>query len=186
MVPFDDLPLQCLDGEELGRTAAALGRADRKLRIATDRWRRSKRPDARLEDRYIDLRIALESLYLNDFVTEHSSEMRFRLSLFGAWHLAEDLEERRRIRKVLRDAYDTASGAGPSHFRRAPQPMAGARGRRAVRPRESQVRPPRRYLPVASTGVVSWPSWAPKPQRHSSSGPSSKVRTLSISSESTN
>ena len=60
------------------------------------------------------------------------------------------------------------------------------RGGRAVRPRESQVRPPRRYLPVASTGVVSWPSWAPKPQRHSSSGPSSKVRTLSISSESTN
>ena len=121
MVPFDDL--QCLDGEELGRTAAALGRADRKLRIATDRWRRSKRPDARLEDRYIDLRIALESLYLKDFVTEHSSEMRFRLSLFGAWHLAEDLEERRRIRKVLRDAYDTASAA--VHLGEVPRGRAG-------------------------------------------------------------
>ena len=37
---------------------------------------------------YIDLRIALESLYLRDFANEHSQEMRFRLALFGAWHLA--------------------------------------------------------------------------------------------------
>ena len=51
---------------------------------------------------YIDLRIALESLYLRDFANEHSQEMRFRLTLFGAWHLAEnagDLDERRSIRK---------------------------------------------------------------------------------------
>ena len=57
---------------------------------------------ARLEDAYIDLRIALESLYLRDFANEHSQEMRFRLALFGAWNLAEnagDLDERRSIRK---------------------------------------------------------------------------------------
>ena len=36
--------------------------------------------------------------------------MRFRLALFGAWHLGGDLEERQIIRKTLRDAYDRASG----------------------------------------------------------------------------
>ena len=80
-------------------------------RIAVDRWRRSKRASASLEDAYIDLRVALESLYLKDFLNEHSQEMRFRLALFGAWHLATDLDDRRSIRKSLRDAYDTASGA---------------------------------------------------------------------------
>ena len=42
---------------------------------------------------------------------EHSQEMRFRLALFGAWHLADSPDERRSIRKTLRDAYDTASKA---------------------------------------------------------------------------
>ena len=114
MTPFDDVRLQsfqCLDGEELGRTLEALRGANRKCRIAVDRWRRSKRKNVRLEDRYIELRIALESLYLKDFANENSPEMRFRLALFGAWHLGHDLEERRSVRKTLRDAYDTASKA---------------------------------------------------------------------------
>ena len=109
ITPSDDaLPL-CLDEEELLRIVEALRSADRKLRIAVGRWRRSKRPEARLEDSYIDLRIALEALYLKDFDDERSQEMRFRLPLFGAWHLAENLEERRSIRKTLRTAYDMAS-----------------------------------------------------------------------------
>ena len=62
-------------------------------------------------DSLIDLRIALESLYLQDFLNEQSQEMRFRLALFGAWHLGVDFEERKKIRKRIRDAYDTASGA---------------------------------------------------------------------------
>ena len=107
----DDVLLQCLDEKELRDTLEALMRADRKLRIATERWRRSKRSYARLEDAYIDLRVALESLYLKDFANEHSQEMRFRLALFGAWHLAENFEGRRSIRKTLRDAYDMASKA---------------------------------------------------------------------------
>ena len=37
--------------------------------------------------------------------------MRFRLALFGAWHLGVDFEERKKVRRKLRDAYDTASGA---------------------------------------------------------------------------
>ena len=106
----DDASIASLDKDEVMQTIEALQGADRKLRIAVDRWKRSKRPNARLEDRYIDLRIALETLYLKDFTNEQSQEMRFRLSLFGAWHLGSTLEERRDIRKTLRDAYDTASG----------------------------------------------------------------------------
>ena len=49
--------------------------------------------------------------YLKDFANEHSQEMRFRLTLFGAWHLSANLDERRSIRKTLRDAYDMASKA---------------------------------------------------------------------------
>ena len=67
--------------------------------------------DAKLEDRYIDLRVALEAIYLQDFMNERSQEMRFRLALFGAWHLGEDFQERRSIRKALRAAYDMASTA---------------------------------------------------------------------------
>ena len=106
----DDVSIVSLDEDEVMQTIEALQGAGRKLRIAVDRWKGSKRPSARLEDQYIDLRIALETLYLKDFADEHSTEMRFRLSLFGAWHLGSTLEERRDIRKTLRDAYDTASG----------------------------------------------------------------------------
>lgn len=37
--------------------------------------------------------------------------MRFRLALFGAWHIGSDSAKRRVIRKKLRQAYDVASGA---------------------------------------------------------------------------
>ena len=104
----DDWTLQITD-EELGRNLAAL--ADDQLRVAASRWQSSKNTSASLEDRYIDLRIALESLYLRDFLNENSQEMRFRLAVFGAWHLGADFADRRTIRKKLRDAYDRASGA---------------------------------------------------------------------------
>ena len=109
--PQDVVPIVGLDETELLRAIDALLGVDRKLRIAVDRWKRSMQPASRITDRYIDLRIALETLYLKDFLNEKSTEMRFRLSLFGAWHLGATLEERRDIRKVLRDAYDKASGA---------------------------------------------------------------------------
>ena len=105
----DAPPPLCLDEEEILRIVEALRCADRKLRIAVNRWRRSKRSGVRLEESYIDLRIALEALYLKDFDDNRSQEMRLRLSLFGAWHLAETLEERRSICKNLRAAYDKAS-----------------------------------------------------------------------------
>ena len=111
ITPADDVCRQRLDSDQLRRVLEALGRSDKKLRIAVDRWRRSKRPYVRPEDAYIDLRIALELLYLKDFANERSQEMRFRLALFGAWHLSANLDERRSIRKTLRDAYDMASKA---------------------------------------------------------------------------
>ena len=111
VTPLREQSFLKLDGDEVGRTLEALQRADRKVRIAVDRWRRSKGRNVRMEDRYIELRIALESLYLKDFANEYSQEMRFRLALFGAWHLGKNLEERKSMRKILRDAYDTASKA---------------------------------------------------------------------------
>ena len=111
ITPADDVCRQRLDSDQLRRVLKALGRADKKLRIAVDRWRRSKLPCVRPEDAYIDLRIALELLYLKDFANEHSQEMRFRLALFGAWHLSANLDERRSVRRALRDAYAMASKA---------------------------------------------------------------------------
>ena len=81
------------------------------IRIVVSRWMKSKDTDKNLVDRFIDLRIALESLYLKDFLNEYSQEMRFRLSLIGAWHLGANFSDRRYIRKRLRDAYDMASKA---------------------------------------------------------------------------
>ena len=87
------------------------GKNFNKIRLVITRWIMSKDYEKDLVDKFIDLRIALESLYLQDFLNEHSQEMRFRLALFGAWHLGVDFEERKKIRRKLRDAYDTASGA---------------------------------------------------------------------------
>ncbi len=85
-------------------------RLTQELEVPINRWIKSK-TDQLLPDRFIDLRIALESLYLKDFLNEYSQEMRFRLPLFGAWHLGSDIGDKRWIRKRLRDAYDVASGS---------------------------------------------------------------------------
>ena len=81
------------------------------VRTATSRWMKSKSSWDGLVDQFVDLRMALEALYLRDFANEYSQEMRFRLALFGAWFLGNDFQDRQRIRKTLRDAYDRASGA---------------------------------------------------------------------------
>ena len=89
----------------------ALETLDSKTRMAVSRWMKSKDSSENLADRFIDLRIALESLYLKDFPNGYRQEMRFRLALFGAWYLGTDFEDRKRILKRLREAYDAASGA---------------------------------------------------------------------------
>ena len=107
----DDWTLDITE-EELGRTLAALaGAPSERLRVAATRWQRSQNTAAGLEDRFIDLRIALESLYLIDIPGDTNQEMSFRLALYGAWHLGTDYQDRRTIRKALRDAYGTASKA---------------------------------------------------------------------------
>ena len=77
------------------------------LDIPLHRWMSSKRPSASLADRFIDLRIALESLYLK----EGGPELSFRLATHGAWHLGANFYEREEYRKTLRDAYNAASKA---------------------------------------------------------------------------
>lgn len=101
-----------IDGSGFRAALNALADADSETRIAAARWLRSKDTSARLEDSFIDLRIALESLYLKDYSDhKYRGEMRFRLALYGGWHLGADLTERKTARKTLRSAYDVASGA---------------------------------------------------------------------------
>ena len=98
----------------LGQTIGAIAdlQANDALRIAISRWMKSMDTNQHLVDSLIDLRIALETLYLREFVSEKTNqEMRFRLALFGAWHLGSGFDDRRAIRKQLREAYDLASAA---------------------------------------------------------------------------
>ena len=105
-----DASLRRPDAKEVDRLVEALRGSDDWLGIPMGRWKSSKHPNARLEDRYIDLRIALETLYLRDLGDKYRGELRFRLALTGAWHLGTGAAERERIRKALLDAYDAASG----------------------------------------------------------------------------
>ena len=109
--PPDD-SLSDLDEAALGSTLSALMEPSHiGTRISATRLIKSKDSHQGLVDQFVDLRMALEALFLRDFANERSQEMRFRLSLFGAWFLGRDFEDRRLIRKVLRDVYDTASTA---------------------------------------------------------------------------
>lgn len=114
LVLGDDQLVSGLSKIQLARTLEALktlGNSD-KTRIAVSRWVKSKDSGEHLEDRFIDLRIALECLYVQDFRdAAHTQAYRFKLPLFGAWHLGTDFEERKCIRKKLRQVYDAASKA---------------------------------------------------------------------------
>ncbi len=74
--------------------------------VAIDRWIGSLNTSD-YADALIDLRIALESLYVNDDM----SELGFRLAVRGAWHLGRDFRERKEIREVLMGAYRQGSRA---------------------------------------------------------------------------
>ena len=79
-----------------------------KLRVPIDRWIKSKANRSPV-DTFIDLGIALESLYLQDI--DNTSELGFRLRLRAAWYLAEDQAGRGKIMKDLRDVYGLRSKA---------------------------------------------------------------------------
>jgi len=109
-----DQPMLDLSETELIRTLSALKmlKNSDNTRIAVSRWVKSKDSYEQLVDRFIDLRIALECLYVQDFLdAKQTQEIRFKLSLFGAWHLGTNFEERKCIRKKLRQVYDAASKA---------------------------------------------------------------------------
>ena len=83
-------------------------RVGTKLRVPIDRWIKSK-ADQSPVDTFIDLGIALESLYLQDIGNQ--PELGFRLRLRAAWYLAEDQAGRGKIIKDLGGVYDLRSKA---------------------------------------------------------------------------
>ena len=101
-----------LSEDRLGKIMTAIAEyEDAMIKIAISRWCKSKETFRTLIDQFVDLRIAMEALYLKEFKGEQNQEMRFRLALFGAWFLGSNFQDRKKIRKTLRDAYDVASGA---------------------------------------------------------------------------
>ena len=79
------------------------------LKIAISRWRESMRFTVGFWDQAINLRIALEALYLSDI--QSSGEFSFRLSSRCAWHLGENASEREKIFFQCRKFYGLASKA---------------------------------------------------------------------------
>ena len=77
-----------------------------RLNVTIDRWIRSYE-DMFLVDKFIDLGIALESLYLGGI----RDELRFRLALHAAWHLGTNVAERERLMREFRKVYDLRSSA---------------------------------------------------------------------------
>ena len=75
------------------------------LDLAIHRWMKSKQ-HTNHSDQMIELRIALESLYL---WRSGSGESSFRLATRGAWHLGANYQERRKHYETLRRFYNLAS-----------------------------------------------------------------------------
>ena len=75
------------------------------LDVAIGRWVKSKQTTSDIASRFIDLRIALEALFLG----KSEGEKRFRLAVHGAWYIGNNFNERHQHSKILRKAYDFAS-----------------------------------------------------------------------------
>lgn len=108
---FDEPAEVAVDNEGFAATLTYLAHRSKKRRplaIAISRWWSSKDTSRRLEDRFIDLRTALESLYLPK---GNNGAITFKVSLNSAWYLGTNLEERKELRKVVRRAYGSASTA---------------------------------------------------------------------------
>ena len=90
----------------------------REIHTAVDRWMKSKRstmilpnrsiPSRSLPDCFIELRVALEALYLRK---GDMGELKFRLATYGAWHLGSNFDERRRYHTTISRMYNLASKA---------------------------------------------------------------------------
>ena len=80
---------------------------DSRFRLVVTRWYRSRSASSSSFDRVVDLRIALESLYLGS----DQGELTFRLATTAARHLKASVNERRDVQKALIDFYGLASMA---------------------------------------------------------------------------
>jgi len=88
-------------GEELQQRMDS----EERFGIAVTRWAKAASPGVWSPDRVIDLRIALEALYLDS----EQGELGFRLSVTGARHLADSLDDRKALQKTLKRFYGLAS-----------------------------------------------------------------------------
>ena len=86
----------------------ALRSADARVQVAVTRWKKSMKRRASLTDGFIDLRIALESLFLPQTPDQ---QLKFRLAANGAWLVGDNGVDRRKVWHILRDTYDVASKA---------------------------------------------------------------------------
>ena len=114
LVPKTGGPVLSLSSEQLAPIVDGLAKDNdaAKIKLAIERWIASKDFEKNEVDSLIDLRIALESLYLKGIGSEKDrGEMSFRLSLYCAWHLGNCFEERKKIFKTLRNFYNIASKA---------------------------------------------------------------------------
>jgi hypothetical protein len=100
-----------LDFEEADKVLSKFEQFDlvtkNKLRISLERLNNfgSEEP---LVDRAIELRICLESIFLND---GNKEQLRFRLALRAALFLGKNLTERKSIFKTIKTSYDITSAA---------------------------------------------------------------------------
>jgi hypothetical protein len=86
---------------EQAHTRSEVEPALRRFRFAAER----SRPD----DEIVDLMIASESLFLHEIGTRDRGELRFRISTRAAALLGATLDERLRLSKFMRGAYDVRS-----------------------------------------------------------------------------
>lgn len=104
---FDASEEIILSATNLYRTRMNLNRRTAaRLNIAIDRWLRSYE-DMLLVDKFIDLGISLEILYLDGI----RDELKFRLALNAAWHLGGDVPSRESLMRDFRKVYDLRSKA---------------------------------------------------------------------------
>ena len=75
--------------------------------VSVKRWVNSKRQESSLPDKFIELRVALEALFLDN----ERGEFRFRLATNGAWFLGASAGDREHHYNALLKAYDAGSAA---------------------------------------------------------------------------
>ena len=97
-----------LDETDIAAALSRISATSSQFHTGLSRWCSSLADDATLAARFIDLRIALEALFLD---YRPQQEYRFRIPVSAAWLMGRDGLERKHIWKIIRDSYDLASGA---------------------------------------------------------------------------